>query len=388
MKLAARIRKVTPSMTLAISAKAKAMKKDGLDVCSFSAGEPDFDTPKHIREAAKSALDQGKTRYGPAAGEPTLREHIARKLQQDNGLLYGSENIIVTNGGKHSLYNLMETFIEAGDEVIIPAPYWVSYPEMVKLAGGEPVIVSTTSETSYKMTAEQLKAAITPKTKLLVLNSPSNPTGMVYTKEELQALADVIVEANIWVVSDEIYEKILYDGAEHISIGLLNPEIFKRTIVSNGFAKGYAMTGWRLGYLAGPTEIIRGASTLQSHATSNVCTFAQYGAIAALSGPSNDMQIMRSAFTKRRQAIMEMIDGIEGLSYVKPQGAFYLFVDISQLGLGSIEFCDRLLTEKYVATIPGAAFGAEGAIRISYATDMDTIERGMDRLSGFAKALR
>lgn len=386
MKLASRIRQVTPSMTLAISAKAKAMKKDGIDVCSFSAGEPDFDTPKHICEAAKAAIDQGKTRYGPAAGEPALREQIARKLQQENGLLYGSENIMVTNGGKHSLYNLMETFIESGDEVIIPAPYWVSYPEMVKLAGGTPVIVSATAQTDYKITPEQLKAAITPKTKLLVLNSPSNPTGMVYTRAELEAIAAVIVEADIWVVSDEIYEKILYDGAEHISIGSLNPEIFKRTIISNGFAKGYAMTGWRLGYLAGPVEIIQGASTLQSHATSNVCTFAQYGAIAALSGPSDDFGIMLSAFTQRRQAIMKMVDDIDGLSYVEPKGAFYLFIDISQLGLGSVEFCDRLLTEKHVATIPGAAFGAEGTIRISYATDMDTIERGMERLSGFVKS--
>ena len=386
MKLASRIRKVTPSMTLAISAKAKAMKKDGLDVCSFSAGEPDFDTPKHICEAAKAAIDQGKTRYGPAAGEPALREHIARKLQEENGLLYGSENVMVTNGGKHSLYNLMETFIESGDEVIIPAPYWVSYPEMVKLAGGTPVIISATAQTQYKITAEQLKAAITPKTKLLVLNSPSNPTGMVYSREELESLAKVIVEADIWVVSDEIYEKILYEGTEHVSIGSLNPDIFKRTVVSNGFAKGFAMTGWRLGYLAGPAEIIRGASTLQSHATSNVCTFAQYGAIAALSGPSDDMSLMLSAFTKRRKAVMKMVDDIDGLSYVEPKGAFYLFIDISKLGLGSIDFCDRLLTEKYVATIPGAAFGAEGTIRISYATDMDTIERGMERLSSFVKA--
>lgn len=388
MKLASRIRQVTPSMTLAISAKAKAMKKDGLDVCSFSAGEPDFNTPKHICEAAKAAIDQGKTRYGPAAGEPALREQIARKLQQENDLLYGSENVMVTNGGKHSLYNLMETFIEAGDEVIIPAPYWVSYPEMVKLAGGTPVIVSATAQTDYKITPEQLKAAITPKTKLLVLNSPSNPTGMVYTRAELEALAAVIIEADIWVVSDEIYEKILYDGAEHISIGSLNPEIFKRTIISNGFAKAYAMTGWRLGYLAGPVEIIQGASTLQSHATSNVCTFAQYGAIAALSGPSNDFAIMLSAFTQRRQAVMNMVGKIDGLSYVEPKGAFYLLIDISQLGLGSIEFCDRLLTEKHVATIPGAAFGAEGTIRISYATDMDTIERGIERLSDFVKAQR
>ena len=386
MKLASRIRQVTPSMTLAISAKAKAMKKDGLDVCSFSAGEPDFDTPKHICEAAKKAIDQGKTRYGAAAGEPALRDAIAQKLQTENKLSYVRENVMVTNGGKHSLYNLMLTMIEPGDEVIIPAPYWVSYPEMVKLAGGTPVIVQATAETSYKITAEQLRQAITPKTRLLVLNSPSNPTGMVYKREELQALAEVIVEANIWVVSDEIYEKILYDGAEHVSIGSLNPEIFKRTIVSNGFAKGYAMTGWRLGYLAGPAELIQGANTLQSHSTSNVCTFAQYGAIAALTEPSDSIEIMRQAFAKRRIAIMSMVDSIDGLSYVEPNGAFYLFIDISKLGIGSKDFCQKLLDEKHVATIPGVAFGAEGTIRISYATDLGTIERGMDRIGEFVRS--
>ena len=386
MKLASRIRQVTPSMTLAISAKAKAMKKDGLDVCSFSAGEPDFDTPKHICEAAKTAIDQGKTRYGAAAGEPALREAIAQKLQTDNHLSYSRENIMVTNGGKHSLYNLMLTIIEPGDEVIIPAPYWVSYPEMVKLAGGKPVIVQATAETNYKITAEQLRQSITPKTRLFVLNSPSNPTGMVYTPEEIKALAAAVVEADIWVASDEIYEKILYDGAEHVSIGSVNSEIFKRTIISNGFAKAYAMTGWRLGYLAAPAELIAGANTLQSHSTSNVCTFAQYGAIAALTEPSDSIEIMRQAFAKRRIAVMNMVDEIDGLSYIEPNGAFYLFIDISKLGLGSEAFCRKLLDEKHVATIPGVAFGAEGTIRISYATDLDTIERGMDRMSAFVRS--
>jgi aspartate aminotransferase len=388
MKLAARIRQVDPSMTLAISAQAKAMKADGRDVCSFSAGEPDFDTPRHICEAAKAAIDQGKTRYGPAAGEPALRAAIAQKLQQDNQLPFGAENILVTNGGKHSLYNLMMAMIEPGDEVIIPAPYWVSYPEMVKLAGGTPVIVPTTAQTGYKITAEQLRQAITPKTRLFVLNSPSNPTGMVYKPDEIRALAAVIVEADIWVVSDEIYEKILYDGAEHLSIGAVGPEIFKRTIVSNGFAKAYAMTGWRLGYLAAPVELIDGANTLQSHSTSNVCTFAQYGAVAALNGPTDSLDLMLQAFNQRRLAIMDMVNGIDGLSCVEPKGAFYLLVDISQLGMGSLEFCQKLLAEKYVAAIPGVAFGAEGTIRISYATDLDTIERGMERLSGFAKSHR
>ena len=386
IKLAARVQQVTPSMTLAISAKAKAMKTEGLDICSFSAGEPDFDTPAHIREAAKQALDSGKTRYGPAAGEPQLRRAIATKLRTDNNLPYNPENIIVTNGGKHSLYTLIMATVEPGDEVLIPAPYWVSYPEMVKLAGGTPVIVNTTAESTYKITAEQLRQAFTPSTRLFVLNSPSNPTGMVYTPEELEAIAQVIVEADIWVVADEIYEKILYDGAQHISIGSLNEAIFERTIVSNGFAKAYAMTGWRLGYLAAPAPIIKAVNTLQSHSTSNVCTFAQYGAIAALTGPTDDLAIMRAAFTKRRLAILDMIRNIDGLSCVKPKGAFYILVDISKVGLDSVTFCQKLLDEKHVATIPGVAFGAEGTLRISYATDLDTIERGLERLSGFVKA--
>ncbi|MEM6452372.1 MAG: pyridoxal phosphate-dependent aminotransferase [Cyanobacteria bacterium P01_D01_bin.105] len=388
MKLASRIRQVTPSMTLAISAQAKAMAKEGLDVCSFSAGEPDFNTPAHICAAAQKAIAEGKTRYGPASGEPALREAIAHKLKTDNNLSYRPENIMVTNGGKHSLYNLMMALIEPGDEVIIPSPYWVSYPEMVKLAGGTPVIVPTTVEHNYKITAQQLKQAVTPKTRLFVLNSPSNPTGVVYTPDEIEALAKAVVESDIWVVSDEIYEKILYDGAEHVSIGSVSPEIFERTIVSNGFAKAYAMTGWRLGYLAGPTALIKGVNTLQSHSTSNVCTFAQYGALAALREPSDSIEVMCRAFTQRRRAIMDLVNGIDGLSCVEPKGAFYILADISQVGLGSIAFCQRLLDEKYVATIPGVAFGAEGTIRISYATDLDTIERGMERISGFVQAIR
>ena len=373
-------------MTLAISAKAKAMKKDGLDVCSFSAGEPDFDTPGHICAAAKTAIDEGKTRYGPASGEPALKEAIAQKLLQDNQLTYAPNNIMVTNGGKHSLYNLMMAVIEPGDEVIIPAPYWVSYPEMVKLAGGTPVIVNTTSASNYKITADQLREAITLNTRLFVLNSPSNPTGTVYSPAELEALAQVIVDADIWVVADEIYEKILYDGTQHVSIGSLGETIFERTIVSNGFAKAYAMTGWRLGYLAAPEPIIKAVNTLQSHSTSNVCTFAQYGAITALTGPTDNLEIMRKAFAKRRLAILEMIHNIDGLSCVKPMGAFYILVDISQVGLDSVTFCQKLLEEKHVATIPGVAFGAESTLRISYATDLDTIERGIERLNGFVKA--
>jgi len=386
MELANRVRQVTPSMTLAISAKAKAMKADGIDVCSFSAGEPDFDTPDHIKAAATKALDDGKTRYGPAAGEPALRRAIAQKLRADNGLNYDAENVIVTNGGKHSLYNLMMVAINPGDEVIIPAPYWVSYPEMVKLAGGVPIIINTSPESGYKITPAQLRAAISPHTKLFILNSPSNPTGMVYTPAEIRALAQVVLEAKIHVVSDEIYEKILYDDTKHLSIGSISPEIFDRTIISNGFAKAYAMTGWRLGYLAGPEPLISAMTTLQSQSTSNVCTFAQYGAIAALEDSQNCVETMRQAFEKRRAAILERVNTIPGLSAPKPDGAFYIYINIHALDMPSLEFCNTLLEEKYVATVPGIAFGSEGTIRISYAADMDTIHRGMDRLEAFARA--
>jgi aspartate aminotransferase len=385
MKLASRVGQVPPSLTLAISAKAKALKADGIDVCSFSAGEPDFDTPEHIKAAAKAALDAGKTKYGPAAGEPKLREAIARKLREENGLCYNAENIIVTNGGKHSLFNLMLALIEEGDEVIIPAPYWLSYPEMVKLAGGTPVIVRTDAATGYKITPEQLRSSITPKTKLFVLNSPSNPTGMVYTPEEIKALAKVVVETDILVVSDEIYERILYDGAEHLSIGAVGAEIFDRTIISNGFAKAYSMTGWRLGYLAGPVELIKATTTLQSHSTSNVCTFAQYGAIAALEGSQDCVEEMRQAFAARRQVMLERLNAIPGLFCPKPDGAFYMFPDISKTGLKSMEFCDALLESQQVAVIPGIAFGADECIRLSYATDMASIEKGMDRLEKFVR---
>lgn len=387
MKLAARVGQVPPSLTLAIAAKAKALKAEGIDVCSFSAGEPDFDTPAHIKAAAEKALQEGKTKYGPAAGEPKLREAIARKLREDNSLCYNAENVIVTNGGKHSLFNLMLALIETGDEVIIPAPYWLSYPEMVKLAEGTPVIVSTDTASGYKITPDQLRSAITPKTKLFVLNSPSNPTGMIYTPEEIKALAEVVVENNIWVVSDEIYEKILYDGAEHLSIGAIGAEIFERTIISNGFAKAYSMTGWRLGYLAGPVELIKAATTIQSHSTSNVCTFAQYGAIAALEGSQDCVEEMCQAFAARRQVMLDRLNAIPGLMCPKPDGAFYMFPDISQTGMKSMEFCNALLESHQVAVVPGIAFGADDCIRLSYATDMASIEKGMDRLEKFVRGI-
>lgn len=383
MELAARVDRVSLSITLAISAKAKAMQAEGIDVCSFSAGEPDFPTPKHICEAAKTALDEGKTRYGAAVGELKLRQAIANKLRKDNNLNYTAENIIVTNGGKFSLYNLMQVLIESGDEVIIPSPYWLSYPEMVELADGTSVIVETAAENDYKITPEQLEQAITSKTKLFVFNSPSNPTGAVYTPEEVRAIAKIVVERDILVVSDEIYEKILYDNAVHLSIGSIDDDIFARTITSNGFAKSHSMTGWRVGYAAAPTEILQAMAKVQGHSTSNVCTFAQYGAIAALESSQECVQEMLDAFSQRRSYMYEAINSIPQLSCPNPYGAFYLFVDISQTGQKSLDFCKDLLEEKQVAAIPGIAFGMDNCIRFSYATDMDTIKEGVKRLSEF-----
>ena len=386
-QLASRISQVSPSLTLAISAKAKAMKAQGLDVCSFSAGEPDFDTPEQIKLAAKKALDDGKTKYGAAVGELGLRKAIVNKLARDNNLTYTPENIIVTNGGKHSLFNAIFALIQPGDEVIIPTPYWLSYPEMVTLAGGKSVFIPATAENSYKVTPEQLQNAITPKTKLFIFNSPSNPTGAVYTPEEIEALASVIVKNDILVISDEIYEKILYDGVTHVSIASLNEDIFQRSIVSNGFAKAYSMTGWRIGYIAASKEIINAMKTIQSHSTSNVCTFAQYGAIEALESSQECIDQMLTAFKERRKFMFSAIEAIDNISCPLPYGAFYLFVDISKLGLNSLEFCERLLAEQKVASIPGIAFGNDNCMRLSYATDLNTIEKGMNRLEKFISSL-
>jgi aspartate aminotransferase len=387
MKLAARLDEITPSLTLAIDAKAKEMKRAGVDVISFSVGEPDFDTPSHIKAAAEAALEQGKTRYGAVAGEPELREAIANKLQKDNALCYGPENVIVTNGGKQSLYNLMMALLNPGDEVIIPAPYWLSYPEMVKLAGATPVIVPTTLESGFKIKPEQLQQAITSKTKLFIINSPSNPTGMVYTPDEIRALAQVVVDRDLLVVSDEIYEKILYDGAEHLSIGAASPEAYDRTIVSSGFAKTYAMTGWRVGFLAAPLPVIKAVATIQGHSTSNVCTFAQYGAIAAYQGSQDCVREMVQAFAERRRVILEYVNSSPYLTCPKPDGAFYVFADISKTGMKSLDFCSNLLEAKQVAAIPGIAFGADDCIRMSYATDLNSIREGMERLCAFAQSV-
>ncbi|WP_040656302.1 pyridoxal phosphate-dependent aminotransferase [Rubidibacter lacunae] len=387
MKLAGRVDRIKPSLTLAITAKAKAMKAEGIDVCSFSAGEPDFDTPTHVKAAAQRALDEGKTKYGPAAGEPTLRAALARKLERDNGLTYAPENIIVTNGGKHSLFELIQVLIEPGDEVIIPSPYWLSYPEMVALAGGKSVFVPTSAETGYKIVPEQLHAAITPNTKLFVLNSPSNPTGAVYAPDEIRALAAEVLKHNILVVSDEIYEKILYDNAKHFSIAAVSPELQARTIISNGFAKSHAMTGWRVGYIAAPVEIVKAMATVQGHSTSNVCTFAQFGAIAALESSQDCVSEMLNAFAVRRRAILKHLDAIPPLGCPRPDGAFYVFVDISHTGYTSLDFCKELLEKHRVAAIPGSAFGNDSCIRLSYATDLASVEEGMMRLAKFVEKI-
>jgi aspartate aminotransferase len=387
MKLAERIQQIPASMTLAISAKAKAMKADGKDVLGFGAGEPDFDTPLHIKQAAQKALDEGKTRYGAANGELALREAIAAKFERDNQLIYSPDQILVSNGGKHALYNLMQVMLDPGDEVIIPAPYWLSYPEMVKLADGVPVIVSTALDNDFKMTPAQLQQAITPRTRLVVLNSPSNPTGVVYTPDEIRALAAVIEAApEVYIVSDEIYEKILYGDAQHLSCAAINPTLLARTFVTNGFAKTYSMTGWRVGYIAGPLDAIKAMTRLQSHSTSNVCTFAQYGAIAALEGSQDCVAEMLAAFSDRRRVVMEALASIPGLVCPKPDGAFYVFPSIQKTGLKSQAFCEALLESQGVAAVPGIAFGADDAIRLSYATDMDTIHQGMERLATFVRS--
>ena len=388
--LSQRVARLSPSATLSISALAKAMQAEGLDVCILSAGEPDFDTPEHIRAAAIRALQEGKTRYGPTAGIPALRQAVADKLRRENGLDYSPEQILISNGGKQTLFNLAMVLLDPGDEVILPVPYWVSYPEMVALAGAQVVRVQTQEAQGFKLTADQLRQALTPRSKLLILNSPANPTGAVYHRHELEALAEVILSVpHLYVVCDEIYEKLVYGEARHLSLGSLSPELLPRTILSSGFAKAYAMTGWRIGYLAGPKPIVEAAISLQSHSTSNVCTFAQYGALEALTSPLSAPAVekMRQEFWRRRDLMLEGIRTLPKVSCPKPEGAFYIFLNISQTGLSSVEFCQRLLKEHHVAAVPGVAFGADHCIRLSYAADRVTLEKGLERLHRFLSSL-
>ena len=387
MEISARAAQLTPSLTLSIDSKAKAMKAEGIDVCGFGAGEPDFDTPEHIKEAAIAALQAGFTKYTPSSGIPELRQAIAEKLQADNQLNYRASQIIVSNGAKHSCYNAILATCQAGDEVVIPAPYWVSYPDMVRLAGAEPVIVPTTERNSWKMRAEDFENAMTPRTKMLILNSPGNPSGSVYTREELQAIVDVATEEDIYILSDEIYEKLVYDDAEHVSIASISKEAYDLTITVNGFSKAYAMTGWRLGYLAAPEAVAKAVDSIQSHSTSNPCSFAQHGALAALKGDQQSLQDMHDEFDMRRNYMYDRISKIPNITAVKPQGAFYVLVNISQLGLTSQNFADRLLSKANVAVVPGAAFGDDRTIRLSYATSIDIIKKGLDRFQDFCRTL-
>jgi len=387
MQLSSRATSLTPSLTLSIDSKAKAMKSEGIDVCSFGAGEPDFDTPEHIKAAAIASLEAGFTKYTPSSGIPELRQAIAEKFLADNGMDYKPSQIIVSDGAKHSCYNAILATCQPGDEVIIPAPYWLSYPEMVRLAGADPVIVQTSEENGWKLTAEQFENAMTPRTKMIILNSPGNPTGAVYSKKELQALAEVAAEEEILILSDEIYEKLVYDGAEHFSIGSLGREYYDLSITVNGFSKSYAMTGWRLGYLGAPESIAKAIDSIQSHSTSNACSFAQKGAVAALKGDQQPVIDMRDEFNLRREYMLDRFAKMEHVSIVRPQGAFYVLVNISRLGLTSQNFADRLLSKANVAIVPGIAFGDDRTVRFSYATSLDVIKKGMDRFEEFCRTI-
>jgi aspartate aminotransferase len=378
---------LSPSLTLAIDAKAKAMKAAGEDVVGFGAGEPDFDTPQHIKDAAAKALAAGFTKYTPSSGIPELREAIAEKFKRENGLTYKPSQVIVSNGGKHSCYNVVLATCEAGDEVIIPAPYWLSYPEMAKMAGAKPVIIETSDKTEFKVTPEQLRKAITPNTRLFILNSPSNPTGSVYTPEEIKALGDVCVEKNVLIMSDEIYEHLLYDNAKVKSVASFSQAHFEHTIIVHGFAKAWSMTGWRLGFLAAPEPIAKAIDAVQSHSTSNPCSFAQKGGLAALTGPQDHLPKWLAEFDKRRRFAHQKLNSIPGISCVNAKGAFYLFPNIAKTGLKSSDFCAKLLEAEKVAAVPGIAFGADDYIRLSYATSMANIEKGLERIEKFCKTL-
>lgn len=387
MELAERATILTPSLTLSIDSKAKAMKAEGIDVCSFGAGEPDFDTPDHIKAAAMASLDGGFTKYTPSSGIPELRQAISDKFKADNQVEYKPSQIVVSNGAKHSCYNAILAMCQPGDEVIIPAPYWLSYPEMVRLAGAEPVFVQTREENNWKMTPEEFESAMTPRTKMVIINSPGNPTGSVYNRQELEALVEIASTEDICILSDEIYEKLTYDGAEHVSVASLSKTAYDLTITINGFSKAYAMTGWRLGYLGAPEAIAKAIDAIQSHSTSNPCSFAQKGGLAALKGDQSAVGDMRAEFDMRRQYMVQRLQSIPRITVVEPKGAFYALANISKLGLNSTNFAEKLLSKHHVAVVPGIAFGDDRTIRLSYATGLDIIKKGLDRLEEFCKTL-
>ena len=389
MKLAQFTRHLKPSETLAISAKAKALRAQGREVIDFSVGEPDFNTPDNVIKAAEHAMAEGFTKYTQASGLPALRQAIAEKLERENGLHYGPDQIIVSCGAKHVLYNLARVLVDPGDEVIIPGPYWVTYPTQVEMAGGVPVIIPTTAEEGFKITGAVLRRYLTPATRGIILNSPCNPTGAVYTPEELQDLAEVLGDTDVYVITDEIYEHMVYDGLQQISIATLSPELKERCIVVNGVSKSFSMTGWRVGYCAGPAEVIAACGHLQSQSTSNPTAFAQIGAIEALTGPQDSVRTMAAAFEERRDFVVDRLNAIDGISCPMPQGAFYTFPKINALFgrrangrtlSGSADVVDYLLDAAGVAAVPGDAFGADDHMRLSYAASMDALQSGLDRV--------
>ncbi|GEQ17773.1 pyridoxal phosphate-dependent aminotransferase [Clostridium butyricum] len=397
MNLSKKAGNISPSITLSITAKANELKAQGVDVVSFGAGEPDFNTPQNIINAAIKAMQDGKTKYTPAGGILELKKTICKKFKEDNGLDYTTDQITISTGAKQCLANIFMAILNPGDEILIPIPYWVSYPELVKLADGVPVFVETLKENNYKYTIEDLEKAVSDKTKAILINSPNNPTGTIYNREELIEIAEFAKKHDLLIISDEIYEKLIYDGEKHISIASLSEDAFERTVVINGVSKTYAMTGWRLGYMAASKEITKLMTSIQSHMTSNVNTIAQYAAIEALNGPIEDLNTMVKEFERRRNFMVDRLSKIDGVSIIKPSGAFYIMVNISSYFnttfkgeeiKNSLDFSRVLLDEEKVAVIPGAGFGLDEYIRLSYATSMDIIETGIDRIAMFINKIK
>jgi len=386
-RLAERLKKINPSSTLAITSKAKKLKAEGKDIVSFAAGEPDFDTPDFVKTAAIEAIKSGFTKYTPTTGTPDLKKLISQKFKNENGVEYAPEQIIVSCGAKHSIYNTLMVLLNRHDEALIPLPYWVSYPEMVNLCEATPRFIKTRAENNFKVSAKELRKHITPHTKVLILNSPSNPCGCVYQRSELAEIAEICVEKNIFVISDEIYEKIIFDNLKHESIASFNKEIYNLTVTVNGLSKSHSMTGWRIGYLGAPADIAAAISNLQDHSTSNPNSIAQKAATAALSAPDDFSRKLCVEFQRRRDYLAERLKKIPNLGFILPQGAFYMFCDISKTGLDSMSFAQRLLEEEYVSVIPGNSFGNDNYIRISFATSIEELKKGMDRIEQWVAKL-
>jgi aspartate aminotransferase len=399
MYLSEKVQSISPSPTLAVDAKAKQMKKEGHDIIGFGAGEPDFDTPEYIKEAAVAAVKEGFTKYTPVAGIPELKSAVSQYMKETTGLSYDQNQVIVSNGAKQCLFNALYCLLNPGDKVLIPEPYWVSYPELVKLCGGIPVFVPTTEESGFKLKAEAIIPLIDEKTKVLIINSPNNPTGSVYSKEDLEEIARIAVENDIFVISDEIYEKLIYDGEKHVSIAAVNEKMYDRTLVVNGVSKAYAMTGWRIGFAVGPEKLVKAMTNFQSHSTSNPNSIAQKASLAALTGPKKDEVVAKMVreFAKRRDYMVERINKIEGLSCRMPKGAFYIMMNITGTFGKQVDgkpikdsssFAEMLLEKVKVAVVPGVAFGTDDFVRLSYATSMENIKNGLDRIEEFVSNLK